>query len=58
MDGCTHRPRKADTEAGYTGCMFCTETGDCDGKGGYCKRHGVVWDVWQDRMADARNSAF
>ena len=55
---CTHRPRKADTEAGYPVCMFCEETGECDGRKGFCARHGVTWDVWADRMADAKNSAF
>lgn len=43
-----------DLEAGYRVCMFCEETGDVQLHAG----HDVVWDVWKDRMADARNSAF
>ena len=57
-EGCSHRASKADTDAGYEACMFCIETGGCDGKKGYCHPHRVVWDVWADRMADAKNSAF
>jgi hypothetical protein len=49
---CTHKPRKKDAEAGYEGCMFCVETGECDGHKGYCAPHGVAWDVWQDRLAE------
>ena len=55
---CSHIPRKKDIEAGYSACMFCVETGECDGKKNYCRRHGVTWSVYDDGMADARNSAF
>lgn len=47
-------PTKRDRDAGYEACMFCVETGDVAGHAG----HDTVWDVWEDRMADARNSAF
>lgn len=57
MSDCQHRPRKADTKAGYEACMFCVETGECDGKKGWCRRHEVVWAVWLDRDA-VRNTRF
>lgn len=45
MSDCQHRPRTADIDAGYEACMVCVETGECDGKKGWCRRHSVTWDV-------------
>jgi hypothetical protein len=55
---CIHRPRKADTDAGYAHCMFCEETGECHylddiNPGGYCPRHGITWEVWKEQAAMA-----
>jgi len=57
---CRHRPRKDDTLAGYSGCMFCIETGDCSHArvgcpGGYCPDHGATWEVWKEQAAFARS---
>jgi hypothetical protein len=54
---CKHRPRRLDTKNGYEHCMWCVETGNCDGKGGYCRPHGVVWAVNEDRRMAAENGA-
>jgi hypothetical protein len=55
---CTHRPTSRDIGAGYDACMFCVEIGDCNRGKGFCRPHSVTWDVYEDRAADAENSAF
>ncbi len=45
---CTHKPSKNDSEAGYDCCMFCDETGNCDGGRGECRYHAPTWDRWKE----------
>jgi len=41
--GCTHDPNMHDKANGYQNCMWCVETGDCDGKPGECGPHSYTW---------------
>ena len=45
---CKHDPSKRDQEEGYEHCMWCENTGDCDGDTGVCTFHEPTWAQHED----------
>ena len=45
---CQHKPSKRDEEEGYLHCMWCENTGDCDGHTNVCKFHAPTWAQHDD----------
>ena len=45
---CQHKPSERDIEEGYKHCMWCENTGDCDGHTNVCEFHAPTWAQHDD----------